>query len=320
MALPFLNSSDKISMEALALLLVDTPNQEILDQGLLQKIVIPAKCRGTNEHTLIFGYMLQLGDTLVHRSSAGKGSNPEIVSTQVIKFQAFRDQLQMNWTDFVSAPIRALVQHMEALQLCKGESCGPDCPKFHPGIDEALDSVIFEVWARSFFNDQGHKSVPQDSSLFTVFMRVPDGALDKILVTTPVGVYAEPRGQKPREHDEKFRVIWLPGANYQEAIHQCRTFSSSVCLMRMRHKYGIRVAKADEKLAWSKLRPGVDFMDMNIQLIHELFPLPHGTQRQAVSKLLSDWGWAARPLQPGKGNYQHMAWRVGSQEPPHIQL
>eukprot|EP00435_Cladocopium_sp_Y103_P012354 s2527_g3.t1 len=316
MAYRFLNNPEQISTDALALLLVDPPGQDIVDNLNLQKIVIPAKCTATKEHTLIFGHIMQLGELQVTRTFAGKGSNPEVIKTQVIKFQAFRDQLPVNWADFAAAPIRALVHHMDSLKLCRGESCGHTCKKFHPGIDEALDSVIFEVWARSFFDQQGHKIKPDEASLFTAFMRVPIEALQQILVTTPPGVYAEPRGQRPREHDDKFRVIWLPNATYQEALHQSKMFSSSICLMRMRNKYGIRVAKADEKLAWSKLRPGVDFIDMELQLIHELFPIPHGTQRHAVGKLLADWGWKARPLQPGKGNFQHMAWRVGSQEPP----
>lgn len=87
-------------------------------------------------------------------------------------------------------------------------------------------------------------------------------------------------------------------------------------MVRLKHKYGVRVRKQDEALAWSKLRPGVDFVDMNIQRIYELFPLPHGTQRQAITQILKDWSWQARVLQPGKGNYHHMAWRVGSTDPP----
>eukprot|EP00435_Cladocopium_sp_Y103_P012113 s2367_g3.t1 len=163
MARHFLEAPRSISTEALALLLVDTLTTDFIQSAKLKQIVIPAKCRGTNEHTLI------------------------------------------------------------------------------------------------------------DSTLFTVFMRIPDGALAKILTTTPMGVYAEPRGPKPQEPDQLYRAA---------------------------------------------LKPGIDFVELDIECIFELFPLPHGTQRPAVSKLLSDWSWTARPLQPGRGNYQHMAWRVGASGPP----
>eukprot|EP00435_Cladocopium_sp_Y103_P013864 s4955_g3.t1 len=316
MAQKFLGAPKAISVEALALLLVDTPPQELIDSAKLGKMVIPAKCRGTKEHTLIFGYILQLGDSQVSRTFIGKGSSPDIIDTQVLKIQVFRDQLQVDWADFCHAPIRALVQRMEAMQLCKGINCGPECAKFHPAVDEQIDNVIFELWARSFFNDKGQRAEASEATLFTVFMRIPDGALKRILTTTPLGVYAEPRGEKPREHDNRFKVIWLPGDTHEDADHKCRTYSKAICLVRMRNKYGIRVAHEDERTAWAHLRPGIDFMALDIKLIYELFPLPHGTQRHAMTKLLSDWGWQARPLQPGRGNFSHMAWRVGSQEPP----
>ena len=92
--------------------------------------------------------------------------------------------------------------------------------------------------------------------------------------------------------------------------------SDAISLVRLKNKFGIRTRKEDEQAAWAHLRPGVDFMALGIQLIYELFPIPHGTQRQSIAKPLGDWGWQARPLQPGKGSYTHMAWRVGAQQPP----
>ena len=73
--------------------------------------------------------------------------------------------------------------------------------------------------------------------------------------------------------------------------------------------------KADEATAWARLRPDVEFIDLSIQKIYELFPLPHGTQRQAITQILQDWSWKATALQPAKGNIHHMAWRVGAVEP-----
>ena len=207
---------------------------------------------------------------------------------------------------------------MDSLQLCKGSKCGAACGKYHPWPDETVENVIFEIWARSFFDANGRKSPQDQASLFTVFLRISEGALGKLLTNTPVGVYAEPRGSKPREQDDRYRVVWLPGASAEEAAHQCRTYDRAICLTRLRFKYGIRVKKEDEQAAWSHLRPGTDFVAMNLQHIYELFPVPHGTQRHAIVKLLSAWKWTARPLQPGRGNYHHMSWRVGSQDPPPL--
>ena len=316
MAKHFLESPTKISLSALALLLVDSPSQKLIEDAQLEPIIFPALCTSTDEHTIIMGYALQLGDKPVKRKMAGKESEPETMETQVIKVQVFQDQLDLAWDQFAASPVRHLIQMMDALQLCKGQRCGIDCAKHHPDIDEPLDAVVMEVWSRSFVDDNGKKVDPSSAATFSVFMRIPESAVLKALSTTPSGVYIEPRGKQPREHDDKFKVIWLPGASFTEAQHQSRTYSKSIALVRLKHKYGIRVKKGDEAAAWAKLLPGLEFVDRSIQKIFELFPIPHGTQRATINKILADWSWKARALQPGKGNFHHMAWRVGSAELP----
>eukprot|EP00438_Fugacium_kawagutii_P035740 Skav229334 [mRNA] locus=scaffold2596:57032:62763:+ [translate_table: standard] len=316
MARSFLEQPLSISTDALALLLVDTPTDEIIDRAKLQKIVIPAKFRGTDEHTLIYGYIMQLGDSDVSREDASTNSSPDVIQTQVIKLQVFRDQLSLSWQRFQEAPIRALVATMEPLQLCRGANCGASCGKYHPAVDETVDNVIFELWARSYFDDNGRKTTPAEATLFTAFLRIPESAVEKLIANTPLGVYVEPRGERPKEHDDKFRVIWLPGASAEDAVHQSRTFDKTVSLVRLKNKFGIRVKKEDETAAWAHLRPGTQFTPLTLQYIFELFPIPHGTQRNAIVKLLADWKWLARPLQPGRGSSDYMAWRVGAQTPP----
>eukprot|EP00438_Fugacium_kawagutii_P004592 Skav228983 [mRNA] locus=scaffold127:31096:34704:+ [translate_table: standard] len=290
-AYKFLEDPTSISVEALALLLVDHPSEEVIASAGLKKMAVPAFCPGTDERTLIFGYVLQLGDQKVSCTKMAKVTSPEIVKTSV------------------------------ALKLCSGQSCGKDCPRFHPGLDESIDNVLFEVWARSCYNDKGTKCDSGDATSFTVFVRIPDGALAGILAGTPDGVYAEPRGDQPRAHDDRYRVIWLPGDNHSEALHKSRTCNKAVSLVRLRQKYGIRVLRSDEASAWSFLRPGIDYVNSSIAKIYELHPVPHGTQRNTIAKLLKEWGWVARPLQPGRGTVTHMSWRVGSEvAPPQMVL
>eukprot|EP00435_Cladocopium_sp_Y103_P073302 s64_g43.t1 len=176
MAHRFLAGPLSISTNALALLLIDTPKPEVVKQAGLKPIVIPAKYQGTDEHTLIYGHILQLGDQDVTRESASQDSNPDVINTKVIKIQVFRDQLEMDWVRFAGAPIRALVATMESLQLCKGANCGANCNKFHPGLDENIDNVIFEVWARSFFDNNGRKASQDNAWLFTGFFANPCGS------------------------------------------------------------------------------------------------------------------------------------------------
>eukprot|EP00435_Cladocopium_sp_Y103_P044798 s2183_g12.t1 len=316
MARHFLENPKSISTFGLALLLVDPLPAALIKEAKLTPMVFPALCKTTDEHTIIMGHILQLGDSPVKRKMAGNESDPDKISTQVIKIQVYKDQFELPWDQFSQSPVRTLLQSMDALKLCKGQNCGVDCPKHHQDIDETLDAVILEVWSRAFLAEAGKTVEPSKAFLFTVFLRIPASALLKLLTTLPQGIYVEPRGGQPREQDEKFKVVWLPGATFTEAQHKCRTYAKSLCLVRLKQKYGIRVRKEDEAVAWGILRPGTEFVDMSIQTIYELFPVPHGTQRQAITQILADWKWKARALQPGKGNYHHMSWRVGACEPP----
>ena len=127
MAQHFLDAPKSISIEALALLLVDTPEQEQIQNANLKPIVIPAKCCGTNKHTLIFGHIQQLGDSAVSRNLAGEESSPDIIDTQVIKFQVFRDQLQADWQDFITAHQSTCSTHGSSAALQRTELWGRLC-------------------------------------------------------------------------------------------------------------------------------------------------------------------------------------------------
>ena len=61
-----------ISTSALALLLVDSPESGVITNAGLQSIIIPAKFKGTDEDTLIYGFIMQLGDSSVHRELASR--------------------------------------------------------------------------------------------------------------------------------------------------------------------------------------------------------------------------------------------------------
>ena len=311
----FLENPKSLSLEGLALLFLEAPPQDTINSAGLQRIRFPALCKTTGEHTIIFGHILQLGDQPVTREFTGPVSKPDVIDTKVVKFQAFKDEYTADWNLFIGAPVKHLIQMIDILQLCKGVNCGSDCSRFHPGVDETMDSAVFEVWSRTYLSADGTKVENHKASLFTVFLRVPAAALNTILISTPPGIYAEPRTEE-KEADKDFSVIWLPGLSAQDALHKCKTCTKAICLVRMRQKYGVRVKKSDEETAWAALRPDTTFQAVSVQQIFEIFPLPHGTQRQAVQKALNDWKWSAKALQPGRGSTSHMAWRVGAESTP----
>lgn len=116
-------------------------------------------------------------------------------------------------------------------------------------------------------------------------MRTPDAAVRSILEDTHEGIYPEPRGDQSKQHDPKYKVIWLPGDSYDQALHKCRTCAKAINLVRLRSKYRVRMLREDEADVWAHLRPGVDFVSLHVVKIFEICPVPHGTQRPAIVQL-----------------------------------
>ncbi|CAE7493588.1 eco47IIM, partial [Symbiodinium pilosum] len=203
------------------------------------------------------------------------------------------------------------------LNLWRGQGCGSACLKFHAGIDEAPDTVIHEVWARKFQQENGNKATMSEATAFQVFLRIPASALDALQQTTASGVYVEPRepglatGPSP-----EYAVIWLPGMDYQAAQHCKRKTDKALALTRIGHKYGVRVHSKDEEVAFRALRPEHVFSRVKVVEKYRLHPLPHGLTRQGLQQLLDAWQWAAKPLQPSKGDAAGAAWDVGAECPP----
>ena len=308
----FISNPRVISPKALCILLVDLPPDEVATPAGIERIRFPAQYRGTDEQIVVFGGILQLGDKKVQRKRSGPNPKPDLVKTAVVKIMVYKDQFDYNWDQFARSPVKCLLQTLPQLTLCDGDSCGHDCGKTHAPIGEQLESIIFEVWGRTFLMNKGSKTSPEKADLFVVFVRVPELVIKSIINTSQPGVYMEPRQDGQRGHHDDYRVVWLPKSSYQQAMHVRRTSCFALNLVRNRERYGIQVHKKDEASTWKEVRPDEDFEDVRILEVFELAPIPHGTTRQTMKDLLSQWGWKSKPLQPGRGSMHHMSWRIGS--------
>ena len=320
-AQPFLQDGATMSTYALGLLVTGVIPPEMAPDANLSSMVFPGIYAGTGEPMLINGTLLSLGDLAINRHAPkALGKELEVVATNVVKVQVFRDELLcVSWDVFRLAPAKTIIQNAPALQLCKSEQpCGTSCPFFHAPVDTDVTQVVNEIWSRRFQSVQG-KSVDEDrAEVFQVYFRITSTALGLVLATMLQGVYFEPRGEE-RGPDPEYAIVWLPGADRQTALHRMRTCTSSVALVRLGHRYGIRVAQANEQSAHELLRPDVAFVKVDIQKTFRLHPLPFGLQRSAIEALLKEWEWTARPLQPAKGSHQGGAWDVGANtDPPAV--
>eukprot|EP00435_Cladocopium_sp_Y103_P056410 s1104_g19.t1 len=314
----WLQQSSSISSRALAILTTEELPADFMTKHDIAKIAFPATYKGTGEPVLLFGCLKNLGDKKINRHKACAMAPVDIIANVVVRLHVYRDELQAPWDDLVKSPVRLLSSLLLPLQLCQGQGRGPECQKTHPAVGETLDSVIMEVWGRSFGKIQGGRAAAPESTYFSVFLRVPETCLQSLLQIYVQGIYIDPR--KDKEPDDRFRVVGLSAHSLAEALHACKTCLKALGLVRLRFKYGLRVAVADEETAFKQLKPEATFIATRVQRTFQLFPLPHGLQRSGLIKILSDLQWTAKPLQPGRGQQDGISWQVGSSEPPPVNV
>ncbi|CAL1135930.1 unnamed protein product [Cladocopium goreaui] len=289
---------------------------EQLEKFNMTKISFPATYKGTGEPVLIFGSLKNLGDKKINRHMIGAKTQIDTINTAVIRIHAYKDELQAQWQDLVKSPVRLISTIVPQLQLCAGEGCGQDCPKSHPAIGENLDSITMEVWGRSFGKLEGGRAPAAEATYFSVYIRVPESILKSLLQSNITGIYLDPRQDK--SPDERYRVIWLSVHTLAEAQHSLKTCAKALGLVRLRHKYGLRVETVDEEAAFKFLKPDATYIATRVQRTFQLFPLPHGLQRAGLIKILTDLEWVAKPLQPGRGQQDGISWMVGSTTAPPV--
>ena len=316
-ARPYLTQLDTISTDALALLTVEEIQPAERGMASVSCLRYPALYVPTKDPLLIQGCLIQLGDGKINRHMPkDPTSSMDVSTTQVLKVQVFQDELGMDWSHFVDSPLRCLLQQVPILRLCTCLTCDHKCGGFHASVEEPLDQVIHETWGRRFQTLDGKALSPLDAVLFTAFLRVTSQVVNELLSLTTAGIYFEPRCEATKQTDPGFSVIWIPGVTREIALHKLKMLTHGLSLVRMKTRFGIRVKTAFEAAAHSELRPGTDFIKVAVKLIYRVHPLPHGLQRHQVGKLLKEWNWAAKPLQPARGTSEGGAWEVGAEKSP----
>ena len=315
-AAPFLADPRRLSVDALALLITSTILPEAADAATLSSVRFPAIYHPTQEAVLVSGSLLQLGDVEVSLASADI-AEVEPMSTTICRLNLHKDETKIPWEEVASAPVRALLSHFKELQVCKEAACGQACCCFHAPVDEAVDHLFLDVWARSFCKTGGSRVQPSDADLFQAFVRVPASAVAHLLHCSQPGFYVEPRASDGSGPHAAWTVVWLPGHTRQQAIHCLRTTPKAVALARLGAKYGIRARDADEADVFRAVRPQHQFIKVRVTTRFRLHPLPFGFQRASLVVLLGKWNWAAKPLQPDRGDSVGSAWLVGAAcDPP----
>ena len=315
-ASPFLQESRNLSVDALAL--ITTAEIAPDDSGVARvtSLRYPAIYAPTQEAVLIAGSLVQLGDEDA-QLAATDIAEVEHLSTVVCRLSLYRDECKLPWEQLVDAPIRALLQKVPEFQVCRDRSCDQNCPAFHAAVDEVVDHLFLDVWARYWGRLSGGKTKAIEAEVFQAFVRVPSSAVPHLFKVALPGLYIEPRAADGSGPHNAWAVVWLPGHTLAQALHAFKTNAKAVALTRLGTKYGLRTKEADEQAVFEAMRPQHQFVKVRIVARYRLHPLPHGFQRHNLVQLLKQWEWNCRPLQPDRGDATGCAWLVGaSGEPP----
>lgn len=319
-AIPFLREGKSLSDKPLGILCTTpVPSDQIGTMNVVH-LRYPAQFRGTNEPILVQGSLIQLGAPQITR---GSSSLPictlASIPTQTLRFYVFQDQWEGNWKEFSEQPVRALLTRFPSLSLCKKKAnCGESCPNYHAAVDEPLDNLIMDLWARSWHKLDSKYTKPMDASYWSVLVRVPASAQLTIQgLSGHGGFYVEPRSDSGKSTDERYGMVWLGELPLQELTYKLKTVPNAIAIGRLRTKLGLRFQQAHLEEATKALKPEEPYIETQVHQIYKLYPLPYGTQKAALQKCLTDWGWMARVRQSMGGGSAGVAWEVGSsKEPP----
>ena len=283
----------------------------------VQQLRFPAQFKGTNEPVLLQGSLVLLSPAQITRAVQSVECKLSSIPTQTLRLYVYKDQWEGSWEDFCAQPVRSLLQQIPLLQLCRDQACGEACPKYHAAVDEPLDNLLMDLWARSWHRSDSKYTKPEHAAYWSVLVRIPISANLTIQGQSGVhGFFAEPRTASGKEVDDSFGMIWLGELSLPDICHRLKTTQGAIAIGRLRSKFGLRFRAADLEQGFAQLKPSEPFVGAKMQQVYRLYPLPFGTQRAALQKCLTDWGWTAKVRQSVGGGDAGMAWEVGAASDP----
>ena len=303
-AQPYLRLQHPMSQAGLALLILDHSDASCLGSGCLVRF--PAKFEKTGEPLIATARIVQLGCVEISRHLPAQQLKVEEVPTQVVRVLCYREEFPGEWSDFIAHPVKFIMENTEAFLAKVGG-----------------EGNIIDVWDRQFVNLRMERRQPKFADTFIVSIRATGVQLESLLVKSGhCGLYYEPRSSDGRSPDDSYRVVWLPRVAKPDAMTSQQTSEHWSCLARSGPKFGLRIRAADAKNVHDQHKPFVPYLDGLSLSTFIVGPFGYGVTKQGLSKLFSQWKWAARPCQPrGKSaDGLGVLWEVQAQERPEFDV
>eukprot|EP00438_Fugacium_kawagutii_P014109 Skav225595 [mRNA] locus=scaffold1527:176854:181635:- [translate_table: standard] len=305
----------KLASEGLAFLVMAPFSAQVAELGV--QIRFPAQSKATQEPILLSAVLIQKGDGDVQRAMPEVRPQVEQVPTQTLKVLVYRDQVAANWEEVCSKPVRYVLSHSPELQTCTKTNCTCGC--WHPTEQHDTDALL-DVWARDFVSAGFSKAKPGNAALFVCMMRVIAPVFpDLSKGSGRAGIYYEPRSADGRKHDaENFHTVWMSKMTLEEAVAARNVAPVQSSLIRVNHRYGLRVPAKDGPSLHSHVKPNVPFLGGGLKTQYLVGPFPFGTTKAGIQKLFAQWQWPAQVLQPYNRSQDMtgLMWQASSHQAP----
>ena len=314
---PFLRANKVVSNTPLALLVLNAPHNRLGTTLHHMQVTVPARCVLNQEPLLIEASLVQLGSQRIEKTVSKPHADFETVQVATLKLVVYKDEIQVSWETFSQGPVKYILHNMPMLKLCPEKHC--QCAAWHNSEEIAVQSAIVDVWRRQFLRKGYKPDSPSTASVFSVCLRVPACLKDRVIEARgTAGVYVEPRSLDSREVDASYEVVWIPKADRKTVTHLKQTNPAATSVVRSDDRWGLRVPVSQAQSLHASVRPDAVYLPQGPRLKFTVAPVPYGTDRKSLSKILKAIGWEAKPVQPtgaidgGRGN----VWSVFATEHP----
>ena len=318
----FLQANHTVTPNALGLLLINVGPDELQTDLKWSQVRVILRCAVDQEPILVPATLVQLGEQqVVQPTGLNLDALPDVPAT-CLKISIYRDEVETSWDEVVAGSVKFLMKHLPLLTPCREDPSTCDCAKLHVGSSSPVQEPVLDLWRRQWLSS-GFKQCNADmAALFMVNVRLVESLLKGILSCSGhSGIYIEPRSLDALKPHESFQTIWVPRTDVSELQRRQQLDPQIIGLCRLGSRLGVRVATQDAKEVAMKLRPDSVYLAAGSRMMFEVGPIPFGMDRLAVTRLCSNWGWEAKPLNPSRAVGElGMIWKVQSCKDPPKQV
>ena len=157
--------------------------------------------------------------------------------------------------------------------------------------------MIMDVWNRDFISLKFRREAPNSADVFMRCIRFRTSAIESVLKQSGShGCYIEIRAPDGKRDDVNHYTVWLPRKSLREAQAEQAAIKEPSAIIRVGHRYGLRVSAGDAEAVHATVRQEQAVMLGPNKQTWCMGPLPWGSSKQSVQKIIDEWGWKARAL------------------------